>query len=60
LLTLLAVLNLTEETKSLNVMQHEHLSRRTRSRKEDKQLLQAIALFVVAAIFVSVLLIANI
>jgi len=41
-------------------MNHEHLTRKTRSRKEDKQLIQAIVLFVVMAVFVGFLLIINI
>jgi hypothetical protein len=41
-------------------MRHEHLSRRIRSSKEDKELLKAIALFVVMAVFVGILIIAEI
>lgn len=38
-------------------MNHHHLSRKIRTRQEDKQLLQAIALFVITAAFVGALLI---
>ena len=39
---------------------HQHLSRRTRTKKEDKELLQAIFLFIVTAVFVGLVLILNI
>ncbi len=40
-------------------MQQEHLSKRSRSTKEDKQLLQSIALFIVMAVFVAFMLVVK-
>lgn len=40
-------------------MRSENLSRKTRSNKEDKQLIQAIILFLAMAVFVGFLLVVN-